>query len=95
MLQKIKKNYHAAKIVCATLPVGHLKDKPAGENFRLAKSGFLYNDVIRKAVREENCFLADISSFGESYETLDYSHPTKNGHKTLSELWMKALSDIL
>lgn len=95
MLKKLKMNYPLAKIVCATLPMGRLKDKTVIENYRLVKNSLLYNNIIRRAVREENCFLADIASFGELYETLDYSHPTKNGHKTLSELWINALTAIL
>lgn len=94
MLQRIKKNYPLAKIVCATLPMGRLKDGEYIAYDRFMRPDLRYDEAIRAAAAAENCFLADLASFGESYETLDFCHPTKNGHKTLAELWLKAISSI-
>lgn len=94
MLQKLKRNYPAAKIVCSTLPLGRLKTEGAAEYDRFMRRDTRYDDAIRRAVSEENCFLADIASFGERYETLDYCHPTKEGHETLARLWLGALQAL-
>ena len=90
MLQKIKRNYPSAKIVCATLPMGKLQGGGDLDDI-FKREDTRFDEAIKRAVREENCILADIASFKEPYESLDYAHPTKNGHRTLAELWLKAL----
>ena len=93
MLQKIKRNYPAAKIVCATLPAWRdLTGKPA-EQFKEWSAD--YNEAIRAAAREEGCLLADLAACGEYYEAFDGCHPNKNGHRQLAALWLKALKAIL
>lgn len=92
MLQKINKNYPAAKIVCATLPMGCLRGQPMPEFDRVMRKGMRYSDAIAKAAAEEGCILADIAAFGKRYETLDFCHPTREGHKTLAELWLQAIA---
>lgn len=91
MLQKLKKNYPSAKIVCATLPMGCLETENKAEFDRFQREDATYNKAIAKAVAAEECILADIAAFGERYETLDYCHPTRDGHKTLAALWLRAL----
>ena len=91
MLQRIKKNYPAAKIVCATLLVGYIKG--AGKlNAQSRITETEYNNAIRSAVEQENCLLADLAVSGKCYETLDGLHPTKSGHLLIAELWQKFLS---
>lgn len=95
MLQRIKENYPLAKIVCATLPMGRLKDGEYISYDRFMRADLRYDEAIRAAAKAENCFLADLASFGERYETLDYCHPTKSGHKLLADLWLKVLMSVL
>lgn len=91
MLQKLRKNYPFAKIVCATLPMGRLNTEDKTGYDRFQREDASYNEAIAKAVAAEGCILADIAASGERYETLDYCHPTREGHKTLADLWLKAL----
>lgn len=96
MLKRLKVNYPTAKIVCATLLVGYLKNYKyipmAPEDMKTVER---YNEAIRLAVNEEGCFLADIALSDERYETLDYCHPTAEGHKTLAKLWIEHLNNLL
>lgn len=95
MLKRIKNNYPTAKIVCGTLLMGRLQ---AGRNLaydRFMKEDTRYNGVIRLAAKEEGCLLADIALADERYETLDYCHPTKNGHKEIAKLWLAELKKLL
>lgn len=75
--------------------MGKLKDNIDLPYDRFMREDSKYNDAIRQAVQEEECYLADITLYGERYETLDYCHPTKVGHQTLAELWLKALQGIV
>lgn len=95
MLSQLKTNYSNAKIVCATLLMGRLKDSVNIAYDRFMKEDDRYNEAIRLAVKEEGCLLADIARAGERYETLDYCHPTKQGHKIMAKLWIEALESIL
>lgn len=92
-LQKLKRNYPAAKIVCATLPLGCREGE---ERFGRAPSerALAYDRAIREAALKEDCLLADIASFSERYPALDGCHPTKEGHKVLAELWLRALRSL-
>lgn len=91
MLHKLKERYPSAEIFCATLPMGRLKTEDPTVYDRFMREDECYNDAIKKAVAAEECILADIAAFGERYETLDYCHPTREGHRTLAALWLKAL----
>lgn len=96
MLKRIKANYPLAKVICATLLTAykkgyaHIAASPA--ILELSKK---YNQAIQRAVQEENCLLADIASFGERYETLDYAHPTQAGHNTMAKLWFESIKKYL
>ena len=95
MLKQLKMNYPSAKLGCGTRLMGKLKDTEKETYDRFMKYDSRYNDAIRLATKEEECLLADIAAGDERYETLDYCHPTKNGHKLMSQLWLKALNSIL
>lgn len=94
MLKQLKANYPKAKIVCGTLLIGKLKDFNDPPNDRFIKETSRYNDAIKLAVEEEGCLLADLALNCERYETLDYCHPTKNGHELMARLWLKCLNSI-
>lgn len=94
MLRQLKINYPSAKIVCGTLLMGRLKDTVNLTYDRFMREDDRYNEAIRLAVKEENCLLADLALSEKRYETLDFCHPTKNGHKLISKLWIERLKDI-
>lgn len=90
MLRRLKRNYPLAKIVCSTLPIGYKRDyKNVPTAPEVLETVERYNEAIRLAVREEGCLLADSALSGERYETLDFCHPTAQGHNTLARLWME------
>ncbi len=96
MLRQIKANYPQAKIVCGTLLCAYVEG--SGESKHIDKLPYFaeeINDAIKLAAKNEGCFVADLASYGELYETLDHCHPTKEGHKTMAQLWLKALKDII
>lgn len=96
MLSKIKHNYPCAKIVCGTLArtfIVNKKDWSFPENYAGVKFDD-YNHAIRQVCKKEKCYLADIDSLQIQYETLDGSHPTKNGHLTLYQAWTHCLSEL-
>ncbi len=95
MLQRIGNNYPSAKIVCGTLLMGKLKDSVEPHYDRFTRADERYNDAIRSAVKENGCLLADLARMGERYETLDYCHPTKDGHRLMAKLWLESLKSLI
>ena len=75
--------------------MGYLKDSQNLAYDRFMREDTRYNDTIRLAVKEEGCLLADLAMSGERYETLDYCHPTKEGHRTIAKLWLNCLNSLL
>ncbi|MDE6618507.1 MAG: hypothetical protein K2K13_05740 [Clostridiales bacterium] len=93
MLRQVKDNYPQAKIVCGTLLMAYREG--SGESKHRDKLPFFardINDAIKLAAEMEGCSVADIAAYNEQYESLDYCHPTKEGHKTIADLWLKAMS---
>ena len=96
MLQRIRERYPRATIVCATLMRTCIRGNP-GWKFPETFGGEqleAYNRAIRHICRTENVLLADLANTGLRYETLDGSHPTKDGHHTLYTAWAYCLSDL-
>ena len=96
MLQKIMLKIPTAKIICGTIMRTEIKGKEAWR-FPEHYGGIGledYNDAIRKVAKRNNCIVADVSSLGMKYETLDGSHPTANGHQTIAEAWIRCLADL-
>ncbi len=93
MLQKLKKYYPAAKILCATLMRTALRGREEWE-FPECLSGVpleAYNQAIRRAVQQCGCLSADIGALGCRYETLDGAHPTAKGHAALADAWLQCI----
>lgn len=93
MIEQIKKQYPGAKVICGTLLRSRLKSDESWEfPERYAGVEFEeYNNAIRKTARKKKVFLADVGSYESRYETLDGSHPTVEGHKTIAAAWIKCL----
>lgn len=96
MLSRIKANYPKSKILCATL----MRTEMAGNPHWVFPEQFVgtcfddYNQVIRQVCQKEGCLLADLASLNWRYETLDGTHPTKNGHHTICQAWLHCLSRL-
>lgn len=50
-----------------------------------------YNAAIKIAAEIAGIEVADLASQNLRYETLDGSHPTKEGHITLAKAWINCL----
>ena len=78
------------------LLLGYIEDR--GEQKQRGKLPYYaqeYNNAIKLAAEKEDCLTADLVAYNLQYETLDYCHPTKEGHKTLAALWLKELKNII
>ena len=96
MLERIRKNYPDAKIICATLMRTYMKDAPSWifpETFAGIPQED-YNKAIRQACSKQKCIPADLAQTGAAYETLDGSHPTKKGHLEIANAWIRVLDRI-
>ena len=96
MIKTIKSYYPDTRIVCGTLMRTRIKDKDDWlfPEFFAGVGLEEYNDAIRRVVRKHRCYLADISSSEERYETIDGSHPTVRGHYTIAHAWIRALDSL-
>lgn len=97
MVSCVAKRYPQAKLVCGTLMRSKMEDDDQW-NFPEAHAGVKleqYNQAIRKICKKQKCYLADLSAYGMRYETLDGSHPTKNGHSTIADAWITSLTGMI
>lgn len=96
MLTRIRKQYSKTRIVCGTLMRTKIKNAEewifpeayAGINFED------YNAAIRKISKKQKCYLADTGALNIRYETLDGSHPTDIGHRTIAKAWIECLDKL-
>lgn len=107
MLTGLRYFYPNAKIVCATLMRTTLRQNGL-LRFPEKLGGISiddYNNAIRRAADNCHIGLADIAKryinipslnkHDRRYETLDWAHPTANGHQTIADEWISCLSKML
>lgn len=96
MISRLNQYYPKATVICGTLMKSTVKNREDWEfPERFAGVHFeAYNDVIRRACKKRRCFFADLAGLAFKYETLDGSHPTAKGHKTIAEAWITCLSNL-
>lgn len=96
MIKTIRSLYPDAAIICGTL----MRTKLKGRNDWIFPEKFAgveleeYNEAIRAITQKNHCYLADLAIAGESYETLDGSHPTAQGHAAIACAWIKCLDEL-
>ena len=84
MLEKLKVNYPYAEIFCCTLCSTYMSGKPSfvfPENYggiNIEK----YNAVIRNAAESKNCNVIDLYNYHFPYDSIDGSHPNRDGMHT-------------
>lgn len=96
MLKRMKEMYPDTVIVCGTIMKSRLKEndewlfpkKFGGDNL------IEYNQIIRNVCKKRNCLLADLAVLDRRYETLDTTHPTADGHRTISQAWIDCLKEL-
>jgi len=95
MLEKLKTNYPRAEIWCLTLPVGGCSAK-ADFSFPYCYGGRHladYNEAIRLCAEKWGCGVIDLYGRSEPCDTVDGSHPTSSGMKTIADAVIEALED--
>ena len=96
MLQTLKVCYPSAEIVCGTLLRTNIQGADSWE-FPESFAGISlgeYNNAIRYEAHAHRCCLADLACTGYTYETLDGTHPTAQGHFTISQAWIRCLHGL-
>lgn len=94
MMHDIKMNYPDAEIYCCTLNKTYMSsnslfefpENVCGYNIRE------YNYVIRKTASETGCGIIDLYSLNTPYDSIDGSHPTSGGMKTLADMMIYLIS---
>lgn len=96
MICSIKKQYPKTTIVCGTLMRTSIREEAEWRFPEMFGGRRLedYNEAVRKICKKQECHLADFSAMNMRYETLDGSHPTVDGHRTLADAWKKCLMEL-
>ncbi len=87
LVQKTRKKYPDAEIICSTL---FQQDSAVPH---AAHPISAYNEIIRRTAAEESCILADVAAYEDDVETIDGIHPTYQGMHILAERWLRCLSE--
>ena len=88
MLKKIRKNYPKAEIFCCTLNSTYMSTN-SDFSFPSSFGGVhinVYNEIIRDKAKKMHCKVIDLAKYGESYDSIDGSHPNAAGMRTLASL---------
>lgn len=86
MLKKLKKNYPLAEVWCCTISETFMSRNPSF-HFPYKHAGIhteVYNDMIRGAAYNNKCKLIDLYNCHNPYNSMDGSHPTKDGMETIA-----------
>lgn len=95
MIHKIMQNYPFAEVFCCTLNTTFMSSTPSF-SFPYTYGGThieAYNDVIRQTAADYHCKLIDLYSFQQPYDTIDGSHPTREGMNTLARMMLESMTD--
>ncbi len=95
MVKKLKTAYPESLIICCTLMGTYMKEYP----HRVFPYGTPdniddYNNVIRKVCQKHHILLVDMAKKGVLYQTIDGSHATADGHKTMAEVWIECFEEL-
>ena len=96
LLKALKQKYPEANIICGTVMRTSLRGRSEWQ-FPVNSRGLPiedYNQVIRDAALRHRCPLADLGASSLRYETLDGTHPTAEGHRTLALAWIDCLGQM-
>ena len=95
MVRKLKKFYPESLILCCTLMRTYMKEYPY-RKFPYGTPDNLedYNTIIRKVCRKHHVPLVDMAKKGVLYQTIDGSHATADGHKTMAEVWIECFQEL-
>ena len=95
MLRQIKQNYPNAEVWCCTLNTTFMSSDPTFV-FPYSFGGVHmenYNRIISNEAGLQNCRVIDLYSNKLPYESIDGSHPSNNGMKTLATMVIRSIAD--
>lgn len=93
MLKKLKMNYPKSEIWCCTLCETYISKHPEFifPNQYAGTPIEEYNEIIRDAVRRNDCRLVDLYGYQIAYDTIDGSHPTNIGMNTIATMFIRSI----
>lgn len=95
MLRKIKSNYPNTEIWCCTLCETYMSSRP-DFTFPHKYGGThieVYNESIRNIVKCNGCRLIDLYQYKMPYDSIDGSHPTATGMRTIATMMVRTMSE--
>lgn len=95
MLCKVTRNYPNAEVWCCTLCETVIEGKPSFR-FPHTYAGThieQYNGVIRRIAQEFGCKVIDLYNMHMPYDSLDGTHPTARGMRTIASMVIKAMEE--
>ena len=95
MLKKIKANYPDSEVWCCTLSETFISGKPDFK-FPHKYAGIHiedFNEIIRNIANESKCKLIDLYNQNKPYDSIDGSHPNRQGMQTIAELVCYVMAD--
>lgn len=95
MLRKIKSNYPESEIWCCTLSETFISENPQFQ-FPHKYGGFHikeYNEIIRDIASINGCNLIDLYNMNMPYDSIDGTHPNRNGMKAIAASVCYAMAD--
>lgn len=97
MLKALRAKYPEARIICGTIMRTNVLgyDNWTFPEFNQASVSLKdYDEAIRRAAAAQGADVVDLARCGETYETLEGTHPTINGHRTIAEQWLRGLEAL-
>ncbi len=86
MIQKLKENYPKSEIWCCTLGSTFMSNNSNFEFPKMygGKDIDEYNQIIKNTASKMDCKIIDIAKYDIPFDTVDGSHPTKDGMSTIA-----------
>ena len=91
MLQKLKRNYPNAEIWCCTISPSRVAGNPLFHFPKVYRGNdvTVYNRQIKETADRFGCRLLDLWSEQDTYDSIDGTHPSKQGMAELSEYMIR------
>lgn len=96
MINNIKRHYSYSEIWCCTIPASYMSSNAMFlfpyeyKNIHLDK----YNQAIRNIASVQKCKLLDLYKYNILYDSMDGTHPNKEGMITISNLIIKCINEL-
>lgn len=94
MLFRIRNNYPEAEVWCCTLGTTYMSENPNFEfPYIYGKTHIeVFNALIRKHAKCNECRIIDFYDYNTPYDTIDGTHPNRDGMMTLAGMVVKEMT---